>query len=70
MFLALCLMLAIRPETASAAGGSISVNGTDILSAADHQVSCGSGTAAYDPDTKVLRLDDAVIGSTAGSAGQ
>lgn len=70
MFLALCLMLAIRPETASAAGGSISVNGTDILSAADHQVSCGSGSAAYDPDTKVLRLDDAVIGSTAGSAVQ
>ena len=70
MFLALCLMLAIRPETASAAGGSISVNGTDILSATNHQVSCGSGTAAYDPDTKVLRLDDAVIGSTAGSAVQ
>lgn len=68
MFLALCLMLAIRPETASAAGGSISVNGTDILSAPDHQVSCGSGAAAYDPDTKVLRLDNAVIGSLAGSS--
>lgn len=68
MFLALCLMLAIRPETASAADGSISVNGTDILSATNHQVSCGSGAAAYEPDTKVLRLDNAVIGSLAGSS--
>lgn len=64
MFLALCLMLAIRPETASAAGGSISVNGIDILSTPDHQVTCGSGTAAYDLGTKVLRLDNAVIGSS------
>lgn len=66
MFLALCLMLAIRPETASAASGSILVNGTDILSAWDNQVICGSGTAAYDPNTKVLRLENAVIGSSAG----
>lgn len=64
MFLALCLMLAIRPETASAAGGSISVNGSDILSAPNHQISCGSGNAIYDSDTKVLRLDNAVIGSS------
>ena len=64
MFLALCLMLAIQPETASAASGSISVNGIDILSAPDYQVTCGSGTAAYDPGTKVLRLDHAVIGGS------
>lgn len=68
MFLALCLMLAIRPETASAADVSVSVQGIDILSAANHTVQCGNGTAVYDPDSKTLRLDNAVIGGSAGGS--
>ena len=64
MFLALCLMLAIWPETASAAGGAVYVQGVDILSAENHTVQCGSGTAVYDPGTKTLRLENAAIGGS------
>ncbi len=57
-------MWIVQPETVSADGG-IRVNGTDILQAQDHTVQCGSGTAKYDPDTKTLTLDHAVISGNA-----
>lgn len=68
LFLAVCFMWIVQPETVSADGG-IRVNGTDILQAADHTIQCGSGTAKYDPATKTLTLNDAEItGGNAGSA--
>lgn len=61
LLLAVCLMWAFQPETVSAADGAILVNGTDILTAQGQQVTCGTGTAEYDPDTKTLTLNQAVI---------
>ncbi len=60
LFLAVCFMWIVQPETVSADGG-IRVNGTDILQAADHTIQCGNGTAKYDPATKTLTLNDAEI---------
>lgn len=61
LLLAVCLMWAFRPETVSAADGEILVNGTDILTEQGQQVPCGTGKAEYNPDTKTLTLNQAVI---------
>lgn len=67
LFLAVCFMWIVQPETVSADGG-IRVNGTDILQAADHTIQCGNGTAKYDSSTKTLTLNHAEI--TGGNAGK
>ncbi len=68
LFLAVCFMWIVQPETVSADGG-IRVNGTDILQAADQTIPCGSGTAKYDPATKTLTLNHAEItGDNVGKA--
>ncbi|MCI8506630.1 MAG: hypothetical protein HFI67_10645 [Lachnospiraceae bacterium] len=67
MIPAICLMLVLRLEALSASSGSVFVQGLDILSAVNHTVPCGSGTAAYDPDTKTLTLDNAFITGNSGS---
>ena len=68
LFLAVCFMWIVQPETVSADGG-IRVNGNDILQAADQTIPCGSGTAKYDPATKTLTLNHAEItGDNVGKA--
>ena len=62
MLLAVCLMWTVWPEQASADGGSIMVNGVDILQAVDRTVPCGGGSAVYDEGTNTLTLKDAEIG--------
>lgn len=62
MLLAVCLMWTFQPERASADGGSIMVNGVNILQAADHTVPCGAGSAVYDEGTNTLTLRNAEIG--------
>lgn len=64
----LCMLLCIGmlPTMAFAANvTSIQVNGTDILSAENNTVPCGSGSAVYDPATNTLTLNNAEITSTA-----
>ena len=39
------------------------VNGVDVLTAADYTVSCGGGTAVYDPEDNTLTLNNAEISS-------
>lgn len=60
-FLAVCFIFIVQPGTVFAAGERITVNGTNILQAPDQTVSCGSGTARYDSNTKTLTLENAVI---------
>ena len=62
----LCMLLCIGmlPTMAFAANvTSIQVNGTDILSAENNTVPCGSGSAVYDPATNTLTLNNAEITS-------
>lgn len=61
IILVICLVCILQPGTVYAAGEQIKVNGIDILNAPDQMVSCGSGTASYDPGTKTLTLNNAVI---------
>lgn len=61
LLLAVCFICILHPETASADTGSIMVNGSNILQAQDYMISCGSGTAKYNPNTKTLTLDNASI---------
>lgn len=68
MLLAVGLMWTAWPEQASADGGSIMVNGVNILQAADHTVPCGGGSAAYDEGTNTLILRNAGIGSDHGGS--
>lgn len=69
MLSAICFMLALQPETVSAAGGSVSVKGINILSAGNNTVPCGNGTAVYDTATKTLTLNQALIDSGSASCG-
>ena len=65
VMLSLMLIVGLMPATVFAAGPvaptTIQVNGTEILNSVNHTVSCGSGTATYDPDTNTLTLDNAEI---------
>ena len=64
----LCMLLCVGmlPTMAFAANvTSMQVNGTDIFSAENYTVPCGSGSAVYDPDTNTLTLNNAEITSTA-----
>jgi hypothetical protein len=60
--LCLCLAVIMLPiKTFAAAPTVLYVNGTDILTAADHTVACGSGTAVYDSGSNTLILTNAVL---------
>ena len=65
VMLSLMLIVGLMPATVFAAEPvaptTIQVNGTEILNSVNHTVSCGSGTATYDPDTNTLTLDNAEI---------
>lgn len=65
VMLSLMLIVGLMPATVFAAEPdaptTIQVNGTEILNSVNHTVSCGSGTATYDPDTNTLTLDHAEI---------
>lgn len=65
VMLSLMLIVGLMPTTVFAAEPvaptTIQVNGTEILNSVNHTVSCGSGTATYDPDTNTLTLDNAEI---------
>ena len=65
VMLSLMLIVGLMPATVFAAEPvaptTIQVNGTEILNSVNHIVSCGSGTATYDPDTNTLTLDNAEI---------
>ena len=73
--IAICalLCLALLPTAVVAAGGTkVLVNGENILEAADYTVTCGEGTAVYNPVTLELTLNNATIntrGIGTGSAG-
>ncbi|MCI8584087.1 MAG: hypothetical protein HFH13_13295 [Dorea sp.] len=66
LLLAVCSIWIFQSEEASANSESIIVNGTNILQAQDYTVSCGSGTAKYDPITKTLTLNNATISGLNG----
>ena len=65
VMLSLMFIVGLMPATVFAAEPdaptTIQVNGTEILNSVNHTVSCGSGTATYDPDTNTLTLDNAEI---------
>ena len=65
VMLSLMLIVGLMPATVFAAEPvaptTIQVNGTEILNSVNHTVSCGSGTATYDPGTNTLTLDNAEI---------
>lgn len=65
VMLSLMLIVGLMPATVFAAEPvdptTIQVNGTEILNSVNHTVSCGSGTATYDPDTNTLTLYNAEI---------
>ena len=62
--LSLMLIIGLMSATVFAAPvnpTTVQVNGTDILNGTDHTVSCGRGTATYDPGTNTLTLNNAEI---------
>ena len=62
VMLSLMFIVGLMPATVFAANTTtLNVNGTNILTAPDYKVVCGSGTATYDPDTNTLTLDNAEI---------
>lgn len=64
MLLALCLVFALMPATALAAGTiptEIWVNGSDILQDSDRTLECGSGTVLYEESSNTLTLNAAII---------
>ena len=65
-----CLLLgALLPGTAMAAGcQNLYIDGVDLLTAQDYTISCGQGTAAYDPASNTLTLTDAEINATENQA--
>ncbi len=66
--LVLCFVFIFQPGTVSAAGEQIRVKGVDILKDSDRTVECGGGTASYNPDTKTLTLNNAVIDKDSSGA--
>ena len=67
LFLAVCYICMLQPITVFADTKPIMVNGTNILLEQDYTLTCGNGTAKFDPGTKTLTLDNATI--NAGTAG-
>lgn len=62
VMLSLMFIVGLMPATVFAANTTtLNVNGTNILTAPDYKVVCGSGTATYDPGTNTLTLDNAEI---------
>ncbi|MCI8466367.1 MAG: hypothetical protein HFI63_11050 [Lachnospiraceae bacterium] len=68
IFLAASFLFMLQPGTASAAEGSIIVNGSDIVQAPDQKISCGSGSARYDSGTNTLTLENADIRTDSAGA--
>ncbi len=62
----LVLCFFVLPETVSAenAPTSLFVNGEEITAKEDYTVTCGSGSAVYDPSTATLTLNNAYIDKT------
>lgn len=62
--LSLCMMLTLLPAAALAAGGeyNLVVAGVNVTSANADDI-LGDGKVSYDPDTKVLTLNNAVLNS-------
>lgn len=68
--LAAVVAVGLLPATAFAASPTeLWVNGTDIITDADHVVECGEGTAIYDPDSNTLTLNNAVVTQDHSSSG-
>lgn len=56
------MMFSLLPATVFAANeGELWVNGEDIIQAENNTVTCGEGTAVYDPDSQTLTLTNATI---------
>ena len=66
LFMVFCFM---STEVRAANPTKLMVNGTDILSAVDNTVQCGTGTAEYDSDTNTLTLKNATIEGSYKGAG-
>ena len=64
-------LLACALPAASAAGGSLTVMGTDIAAQPGGTMQCGGGTAAYDAASKTLTLENASlhVGAESGDYG-
>ena len=65
-----CLLLAaLLPGAAMAADcKNLYIDGVDLLTAQDYTISCGQGTAAYDPASNTLTLTNAEINATGNQA--
>ena len=61
LFLTGITALAMPVAASAASNGQIWVNGENIVQAEEHKVACGTGSASYDPQTKTLTLENAVI---------
>lgn len=62
VFLCMLLCIGLIPTMAFAANeGELWVNGEDIIQAENNTVTCGEGTAVYDPDSQTLTLTNATI---------
>ena len=61
--LAMCMVLALMPSMAFAASApKLIVDGVDLVTAPNYQINCsGGGTAAYDPASRTLTLNNAII---------
>lgn len=61
--LAVCMVLALMPSMAFAAGApKLIVDGVDLMTAPNYQINCsGGGTATYDPASRTLTLNNAII---------
>ena len=70
LILSLLLVIGVVPATVSAEDtGNLWVNGVDIIAAPGNVVSCGSGTASYDPGARTLTLSSATISTGHNGAG-
>ena len=61
LFLTGITALAMPVAASAASNGQIWVNGENIVQAEEYKVACGTGSASYDPQTKTLTLENAVI---------
>lgn len=69
VFMSLLMVLLLIPSPVFAETDALWVNGTDMIAAVDYTVSCGAGTAVYDPETETLTLTNAVISATYDHSG-
>lgn len=62
------LLLALPQVAFAIPEGELWVNGENIIAAQDNTVTCGTGTATYDPDSNTLTLTNAQITKTNGQS--